>query len=726
VEVVSYKELIKKIKTYIQKEDDLKRIEEAYQLALFKHEGQFRRSGYPYITHPMAVTYILAELNSGPNTLIAALLHDLVEDTNTDLKEIKEKFGEEVAALVDGVTKISKLSYNKSESEAENHQKMLLAMSKDIRVILIKVADRLHNMRTIDYQLEEKKERIANETLDIFAPLAHRLGLFNIKAELEDISLRVTNPPYYYRIQSLVKNQEKLFIDDVEKIKNKLSEILKENKIKKFKISGRTKSIYSIYKKMALQNRAFEDIYDILALRIIVDKIEACYQTLGIVHANFIPIPNRFKDFIAVPKENMYQSLHTTVITSNGSIFEIQIRTEEMDRVAEYGVAAHWAYKEGKEYSKEKEQFEIAQKLKWYRELSKMAEEGEINTGTASEFVESVKSDILADNVYVFTPKGQVIELTTGSTPIDFAYRIHTDVGDQAVGAKVNNKIVPLDYHLQTGDVVTIRTNKNSPGPSEDWLSFVRSSNARHKIRNYLNRANRDNLYQAGKLLVEKEAVAQKADLTVITDDFVKEHFSKNRIEDVESLYVEVGKGILSEKTVISRVLGKEIDKELLLQRQLDRAQRILTTTHESGIVVEGLTSPQIRISNCCSPVYNDPIMGFVTRGSGIAVHHKNCPNLNALENERLIEVYWADNISRQYPTRIQVSAINRDNLVGDIISKINARRITIAEINAFVTPKLESIITLKILVPNLETLEKVMLDLMGVHSVYQIERKYV
>ena len=280
----------------------------------------------------MAVTYILAELNSGPNTLIAAFLHDLVEDTNTDLKEIKEKFGEEVAALVDGVTKISKLSYNKSESEAENHQKMLLAMSKDIRVILIKVADRLHNMRTIDYQLEEKKERIANETLDIFAPLAHRLGLFNIKAELEDISLRVTNPPYYYRIQSLVKNQEKLFIDDVEKIKNKLSEILKENKIKKFKISGRTKSIYSIYKKMALQNRAFEDIYDILALRIIVDKIEACYQTLGIVHAELIPIPNRFKDFIAVPKENMYQSLHTTVITSNGSIFEIQIRTEEMDK----------------------------------------------------------------------------------------------------------------------------------------------------------------------------------------------------------------------------------------------------------------------------------------------------------------------------------------------------------------------------------------------------------
>lgn len=726
METVSYQKLINKIKTYIQNESDLKQIEKAYQLALFKHEGQYRKSGDPYITHPLAVTYILAKLSSGPNTLIAALLHDVVEDTNTTLQEIKEQFSEEIGQLVDGVTKISKLSYIKEQSEAENHQKMLLAMSKDIRIILIKIADRLHNMRTIDFQEEGKKERIANETLDIYAPLAHRLGLFNIKAELEDISLRITNPPYFYRLKSLVSNQEKLYIGDVELIKEKLNKILKENKIKNFKISGRTKSIYSIYKKMALQNRAFEDIYDILALRIIVDKIEACYQTLGIIHANFIPISKRFKDFIAVPKENMYQSLHTTVLTEEGSIFEIQIRTEEMDRIAEFGVAAHWAYKEGKEYSKEKEQFEIAQKLKWYRELSKMAEEGDINIGSATEFVESVKTDILADNVYVYTPKGQVIELVKGSTPIDFAYRIHTDVGDQAVGATVNNKIVSLDYELQTGDVINIRTNKNSPGPSEDWLKIVRSSNARHKIRNYLNRANRDRLFQAGKLSIEKEAASQRADLATLTDAFVKKHFSKNRIEDVESLYVEVGKGILSEKTVISRVLGKEIDKELLLQRQLDRAQRILTTTHESGIVVEGLTSPQIRISNCCLPVYNDPITGFVTKGSGIAVHHKNCPNLNALESERLIEVYWADNINRQYPTRIQISAINRDNIISDVIAKVNARRITIAEINAIATPKLESIITLKILVPNLEILEKVMLDLMNISSVYEIERKYI
>ncbi len=726
MEIIDFPKLKKLINSYIKKKDDLRRIEEAYQFAFFKHEGQYRRSGDPYITHPLAVTYILGELNAGPNALIASLLHDVVEDTDTTLKEIKDKFGADVSSLVDGVTKISQLSYNREISEAENHQKLLLAMSKDIRVVLIKIADRLHNMRTIDHQLIEKKLRIANETLDIYAPLAHRLGLFNIKAELEDICLRITNPPYFYRIRSLIENQEKLYTEAVADIKKTIKKYLAKNNIKNFVIKGRTKSIYSIYKKMVLQNRAFEDIYDILALRIIVDKIEACYQVLGVIHANFIPIPKRFKDFIAVPKENMYQSLHTTVLTETGSIFEIQIRTEEMDKIAEFGVAAHWAYKEGREYSKEKEQFEIAQKLKWYRELLKMTEEGALNTGTATEFVESVKADILADNVYVFTPKGQVIELTRGCTPIDFAYRIHTDIGDQTVGAIVNNKIVPLDYELQTGDVVNIRTNKNSPGPSEDWLKIVKSNNAKHKIRNFINKANRENLLADGKAQIEKEAASQKADLTKLTDEFVKEHFSKNRIEDVNSLYVEVGKGILSEKTVISRVLGKEIDKELLLQRQLERAQRILTTTHESGIVVEGLTSPQIKISNCCLPVYNDPIVGFITKGSGIAVHHKNCPNLQNLENERIIDVYWASNISRKYPTRIQIMAINRDNIISDIISRINASKITIAEINAIATPKLESIISIKILVSDLEELEKVMLSLMGVSNVYEIERKYI
>lgn len=722
--MVTYDDLVAQASVYIHKKTDLKRIGEAYNLAFLKHDGQFRRSGDPYITHPVEVAYIIAELHGGPNTIIAALLHDVVEDTNTSLEEIENLFGEDVKDMVDGVTKISQISFKSEISQAENHQKMLLAMSKDIRVILIKIADRLHNMRTIEFQPHEKRIRTANETLDIYAPLAHRLGLFKIKAELEDRSLKIINPPYFYRIQNLVSQEEKVHEESVDQMIETIKNYLTENKINKFELSGRTKSVYSIYKKMVHQQRAFEDIYDILAIRIIVDKIETCYQVLGIIHAHFVPIPKRFKDYIAVPKPNLYQSLHTTVLADNGSIFEIQIRTKEMDMIAEYGVAAHWAYKEGKTYSKEKEQFEIAEKLKWYGELLKMSEDEESND--ASEFVAAVKEDILSANVYVFTPKGEVIELVKGATPIDFAYRIHSDVGDKAVGALVNNKIVPLDYELKTGDIVSIKTNKNSAGPSEDWLKFVTSNHAKHKIRNFLNKLNKDNLMFMGKDAIEKEAAAQKADLSKIDDDWAVKNFSKQMVKSLESLYIEVGKGLISEKTVIAKIIGKELDKEALLKRQLDRAQRILTTTHESGIIVEGLTSPQIKIANCCLPIPGDEIVGYVTKGSGIAVHHKDCPNLNDLKEKRLVDVYWATNIERKYPTRIKIVGANRDNILGDIISIINASSVTIAEINAISNQKLESITTLKLLVKNNQELESMMLKLMKVQDIYLIERKTI
>ena len=720
--MVTYEELLKLVSTYIHKKSDLKRIGEAYNLAFLKHEGQFRRSGDAYITHPVQVAYIIAELQGGPNTIVASLLHDVVEDTEVTLKDIESKFGEDVSSLVDGVTKISKLSFQSEISEAENHQKMLLAMSRDIRVILIKIADRLHNMRTIDFQPHEKRIRIANETLDIYAPLAHRLGLFAIKAELEDRSLKVVNAPYFYRIKNLVEQEEKLHQQSIDQMMLTIQGYLKEHKINQFDISGRTKSIYSIYKKMVLQHRAFEDIYDILAIRVIVDKIETCYQVLGIIHAHFVPIPKRFKDYIAVPKPNLYQSLHTTILADNGSIFEIQIRTHEMDRIAEYGVAAHWAYKEGKNYSKEREQFEIAQKLKWYGELLKMSED----SSDASEFVEAVKEDILSANVYVFTPKGQVIELIRGATPIDFAYRIHSDVGDKTVGALVNNKIVPLDYALQTGDVVSIKTNKNSPGPSEDWLKIVKSNHARHKIRNFLNKLNKDKLILMGKDAIEREAISQKADISKLDDSWAVKQFSKNMVKSLESLYIEVGKGLISEKTVVAKLLGKELDKETLLKRQLDRAQRILTTTHESGVIVEGLTSPQIKIANCCLPIPGDIIVGYVTKGSGIAVHHKDCPNVSDLKEARLVDVYWATNIDRKYPTRIRVVGTNRNNILSDMISVINASSITIAEINSVANQKLESITTLKLLVKNYQELETMMLNLMKVSDVYTIERKTI
>lgn len=477
---------------------------------------------------------------------------------------------------------------------------------------------------------------------------------------------------------------------------------------------------------MVIQQRPFEDIYDILAIRVIVDKIETCYQVLGIIHAHFVPIPKRFKDYIAVPKPNMYQSLHTTILAENGSIFEIQIRTEEMDKIAELGVAAHWAYKEGKTYSKEREQFEIAQKLKWYGELLKMTEDDDTKTEGADEFVESVKTDLLAANVYVFTPKGQVIELNRGSTPIDFAYRIHSDVGDKAVGALVNNKIVPLSYELQTGDVVSIKTNKNSPGPSEDWLKIVKSNHAKTKIRNYLNKQNKDKLYQMGKDAVEREAVAQKADITKLDDDFASSNFAKNMVSTLDGLYIEVGKGILSEKTVVAKLLGKEIDKEQLLKRQLDKAQRILTTTHQTGIIVEGINTPQIKIANCCLPIPGDEIHGYVSKGSGIVVHHKDCPNIKALQSERFVEVYWASNLEHKYPTRIKILSANRDNILADMITIINASSITIAEINAVSNPRLESSTTLKLLVKDNKELEAMMLKLMNVHDIYSIERKYV
>lgn len=722
---MTFEKLIENVKTYIRRESDLARLEAAYQLSSFKHEGQTRKSGAPYITHPLAVAYILSELSAGPNTMIAALLHDTLEDTSTTYDDIKNQFGEEVAQLVDGVTKIGKLSFNQEVSQADNHQKMLLAMGKDIRVVLIKIADRLHNMRTIHYQSSEKQLKIANETLEIYAPLAHRLGLFKIKAELEDSSLRIVNGPFYHRIKGLIENQEQIKNVSIEHMMSQIKSHLSEHHLEHYQISGRTKNIYSIFKKMTKQNKDFEDIYDLLAIRIIVDRIEDCYQVLGIIHAHFIPIPKRFKDYIAVPKPNMYQSLHTTILSDDGSIFEVQIRTYEMDKVAEYGIAAHWAYKENKEYSKEKEQFEIAQKLKWYAELMKMSEDADDNNEGANEFVQTVKNDILEANVYVFTPKGQVVELTKGSTPIDFAYRIHSDVGNKMVGASVNNRIVPLDYELQTGDIVAIRTSKNVAGPSEDWLKMAKSSHARHKIKGFLNKANKDNLYQMGKDMVEREAAPLKLELSQINDEFVIKHFSKNMVETVEDLYVEVGKGIISSKTVIAKLSGKELDKETMLQRQLDKAKRILTTNHESGLIVEGLSTPQIKIANCCLPVPGDSIVGYVTKGSGIAVHHENCPNIKNLTEMRFVDVYWATNITRKYPTRIQIIGQNRDNILSEIIATINATSLTIAEINAISNARLESITTLKVLTSNKAEIENVMVNLMKIQNIYHIERRF-
>ena len=718
------KSLIDSITPYIKRSKDIELIEEAYFLAKRHHEGQMRKSGDPYIAHPVSVAKILTELHAGPETIIAALLHDTVEDTALTLDEIKVQFGEDIASLVDGVTKIGKLEFKTAASQADNHQKMLLAMAKDIRVVLIKIADRLHNMRTLDAMKPEKQYNISKETVEIYAPLAHRLGIFRIKAELEDRALRYTDPPNYYRVSNLIQAKRSEREKAIDVVILNIEKLFKNSNLTNFEIKGRIKNIYSIYKKMIRDHREFEDIYDLLAVRIIVDKVETCYQALGLIHANFTPIPRRFKDYIAVPKPNMYQSLHTTVLSEEGTLFEVQIRTKEMDEIAEYGIAAHWAYKENKKYSREKEQFEIAQKLKWYGELMKMSEDSDETEGSAEEFVDTIKGDILDANVYVFTPKGEVIELPKGATPIDFAYRIHTDVGNKMVGALVNNRIVPLDYELKTGDIISVKINKSSFGPSEDWLKIVKSSHARHKIKGFLNKQNRESLIQIGKENIEREFIQNKI-IDTIDDEFVKKHFDKQGIQNITELYLEIGKANVSTKTVVSKLLGLEVDREVLLQRQMEKAQRQLTTHSETGVVIEGLSSPQIKLANCCHPVPGDPIVGYVSKQSGIVIHSSFCPNTKQFEESRLIDVFWSPNLTRKYGALIKIVGIQKPNLLPDVITTINALGVQIVEVNATNKQHLEMIIKLKIIVTNISMLENVIVNLRKITDVYQVERDF-
>jgi len=716
--------LAESFSSYIKRESDIKLIEKAYFLAKEKHEGQMRRSGEPYITHPVAVAKILADLRGGPATLISALLHDTVEDTSLTLKDVEKEFGVDIALLVDGVTKISKLSFSQKASQADNHQKMLLAMAKDIRVILIKIADRLHNVRTLDSMTPEKQYKVATETLEIYAPLAHRLGIFRIKAELEDRSLRYTDPPMYYRVSNMIQAKKTEREASIDHVITDIISLFETSELHDFEIKGRIKNIYSIYKKMVKDSRAFEDIYDLLAVRVIVDRIETCYQALGIIHANFTPIPRRFKDYIAVPKPNMYQSLHTTVLSDDGTLFEVQIRTPEMDQIAEYGVAAHWAYKENKAYSKEREQFEIAQKLKWYGELLKMSEDTDETSGGAEEFVGTIKGDILDANVYVFTPKGEVIELPKGATPIDFAYRIHTDIGHKMVGALVNNRIVTLDYELNTGDIVSVKINKNSEGPSEDWLKIAKSSHARHKIKGFLNKLNKDYLIQMGKESLDREFTANK--ITDSVDDaFVKKHFEKNMITNVLDMYLEIGKSNLSPKTVVSKMLGQEVDPNIVLQRQMEKASKQLTTHSETGVVIEGLSSPQLKLANCCLPVPGDPIIGYVSKTSGIVIHATFCPNCKQFEENRLIESFWSSQVTRKYPTWIKIVGTNKPTLLTEAVTAVNAQSISIAEVSALTTAKQELIIKFKVLINNASNLVTLMANLRKISDVYSVDRDF-
>ncbi len=722
-EYVDYNELYNLTSQYIKNENSQHLIRHAYDVANKLHDGQFRKSGEPYIIHPFNVACILATLHVGPATLAAGLLHDVVEDTDYTYEDVAKEFGSDVADMVDGVTKVGQLKFTSLEQkQAENHQHMLLAMGKDIRVIIVKLADRLHNIRTLGALPHEKQERIARETLEIYAPLAHKLGMFRIKAELEDRSLKYVDNTMYNKISSQIKNDSSVRMQNIDHTIDEIKKLLSPYNFETIQIKGRIKNIYSIYKKMVTQNKSFEDIYDVLAVRVIVGTISECYQVLGIIHANYTPVPKRFKDYIAVPKPNMYQSLHTTVISSDGFTFEVQIRTVEMDKIAEYGVAAHWAYKENVEYSKEKEQFEIASKLKWYGELIKFSEEDE-KPNESKDFVDTIKEDILQANVYVYTPTGEVIDLPKGATPLDFAYKIHTNLGNKTVGAIVNNHIVPLDYELQNGDIISIKTNKNSFGPSENWLNIAKTSHAKHKIKSFLNKQNRDVLLEQGKKAIDYEFKANKISNYELNDEFI-EKFQKNNISGLDDLYLEVAKGNLSPKTVVTKYQGEEtrvVDDAI--NKQIEKNQRFLTTNSETGVVVDGLNSPQLKLGSCCNPIPGDPIVGYVTKGFGIVVHHINCLNLKNFQRERLIPVNWASDIDRKYPVSIKIYAKSNMNLLLDIMNTVSANNMSILAINANSTPNLETIVKLKVMCPNSTELEKMIVNMKKIKYIYNIER---
>lgn len=718
-------DIITYCQSYLHNEDNLNLIKKAYDVAKKKHEGQFRKSGDPYIQHPVEVAYILATLHAGPDTIAAGLLHDVLEDTDMSKEEMAATFNKDVVEIVDGVTKISKLKYmTKEKALAHNHEKLLLAMAKDIRVILVKIADRLHNMRTIQFHSEEKQKRIAQETLDLYAPLAHRLGMYRIKAELEDLSFKALEPEKYAEIAKEISFKKTERDEDVEKMISTVKGLLEKNHINHYDIKGRVKNIYSIYKKIITKNKTIDDIYDLLALRVIVDSVEQCYHVLGIIHSIWTPLPMRFKDYIAVPKPNMYQSLHTTVVGPAGKIYEIQIRTYEMDQIAEFGVAAHWAYKENVEYSHEKEQLEIVNKLKWYKDLTTYVE----NSATEDP-LDSIIEDIFSANVYIFTPKGDVYDFPAGSMPLDFAYRIHSDIGNKTVGAIVNGKIVPLSYKLKTGDVVEIKTNKACTGPTSEWLKLAKTSHAKTKIKAFINKKQRDAFVAKG--LEELTVIGKNYNYapTTLDDKQVMDLFGKNGIRTVEDLYWTIGKGEISALAAINRILGLtdvKLDDEFALKQYSEDSSknRKRVATNGFGIIVEGLERAKLHLGNCCQPVYGDEISGYISKGNGIIIHRVTCPNVEKASPERFINVYWDKDFSgRIFDTTLKIIALDRRNLVADMINILNGCNVTIASVTSTKNRTGDCMAKFKLQVSGLNDLNNAILNLKKIPEIYQIER---
>ncbi|SEF92524.1 GTP pyrophosphokinase [Caloramator fervidus] len=696
---------------------DIEMVKKAYHVAEKAHEGQVRESGDPYILHPVEVALILIEMGLDTDTICAALLHDVVEDTHLSYDDLKREFNESIAELVDGVTKLGKIEYkSKEEQQAENIRKVLIAMAKDIRVILIKLADRLHNMRTLKYLPPEKQKAKAQETLDIYAPLAHRLGIYKIKWELEDLALRYLHPEEYYDLVAKVQKKRIEREKEINEIINILKEKLEQAGIRA-DIEGRPKHFYSIYRKMHYKNKTFDQIFDLLAVRIIVDTVKDCYATLGIVHTLWKPIPGRFKDYIAMPKPNMYQSLHSTVIGPNGQPFEIQIRTWEMHRTAEYGIAAHWKYKEGIN----NKNLDIDEKLQWLRQILELQKEAK----DAKEFMENVKIDLFSDEVFVFTPKGAVINLPVDSTPIDFAYKIHTDIGNKCIGAKVNGRMVPLDYKLKTGDIVEIITSTNSKGPSRDWLNIVKSSQAKSKIKQWFKRTFKEENIEKGQESFEKEAKRQGLNVNeLLKHEYVETVLKKFNFTNLEDLYSAIGNGALTVHQVINKFKEELKKEEPKIVEEKDKKEK-KTEIKKPGIVVEGEKNLFVRFAKCCNPVPGDEIIGFITRGRGISIHRKDCSNFKYLSKEepdRVVEASWTGEHNATFLAEIFIEANDRHGLITDISSILTSSKLPIKAINARTKNNL-ALINLTVEVTSVEQIQKLIKDFRKINGVIDVYR---
>lgn len=736
IEEELYEQLIKKIKTY-HPTKDFDMIQRAYNLAVDAHKEQKRRSGEPYIIHPLKVAYILAQLELDIETIVAGILHDTIEDTPYTYEDVTRLFSEEIANLVDGVTKLGKLSYStKEEMQAENYRKMFLAMAKDIRVILIKLADRLHNMRTLNYMTEAKQREKAQETLDIYAPLAHRLGISKIRTEMEDLCFKYLNPEAYYDLAGKIEKKRVEREDFVKKIVISVNEKMADAAING-KVEGRSKHFFSIYKKMVNQNKTLDQIYDLFAVRAIVESVRDCYAVLGIVHDMYKPMPGRFKDYIAMPKSNMYQSLHNTLIGPEGEPFEIQIRTWEMHRTSEYGIAAHWKYKEGKTGEKSSDSEEA--KLTWLRQILEWQRDMSDN----KEYLDTIKLDlnIFTDQVYAFSPKGEVISLPKGSTPIDFAYMIHSAVGNKMVGARVNNKIVNIDYQVQNGDRIEILTSQNSKGPSRDWLKLVKSSQAKTKINQWFKREFKEENILRGKELIEKD-IKKKGHTPseFLCPEWIEIVVNKFGFKNWEALCAAVGHGGVKEGQVVNRLIEEDLKEkkknltaaDLIQKIELNTQQKKSHKKSKSGVIVKGIGDVAVRFSKCCNPVPGDEIVGFITRGRGVTIHRTDCVNvLNLIDEDRnrLIETEWDAEICQKPETpfsflaEIKVTGSDRVGFIMEVSKVLSEEEIPVKSFNARTTKDLLAIFNVTIQIKSKAQLDKVIKRMMTVPGIMDIER---